>query len=91
MKRALMRINVYSQELTNEVELIEKNGTDDNGEPAVFTGVRLFLLSPDQLHHTDDDDDRSAITIWLPKSESRRKELSRTLQHLGDMVLEAAP
>jgi hypothetical protein len=61
-----MRINVYSRELTSEIEQIVKEGTDDNGGTASFYGVRMYLLSPDQLHHTEDDDDRSAITFWLP-------------------------
>lgn len=49
-----MRINVYTEELTNEVEVIEKDG---------FHGLRFYLKSPDTLHRGDDDD-RSAITFW---------------------------
>lgn len=54
-----MRVNVYAEETTGEVEVIGKtiNGTE-------FTGVRFFLYSPDELHHTTGDDDRSAVTFW---------------------------
>lgn len=58
-----MRINVYSQELTKEVTVIEKTSADTG---ATHYGVRLYLASPDILHHTADDDDRSAITFWIP-------------------------
>lgn len=86
-----MRINVYSQELTSEIELIEKAGTDDEGRPETFYGVRMYLLSPEQLHHTTEDDDRSGITFWLPKSTVRRAELMVTLHKLAMMVATTAP
>ena len=40
-----MRINVYSQELTSEVMLVAKEGTDSAGNDATFTGVRMMLVS----------------------------------------------
>jgi hypothetical protein len=61
-----MRINVYSQELTKEVTLVSKV----TSEGRAYHGVRLFLASPDILHHTPQDDDRSAITFWIPHCES---------------------
>lgn len=57
-----MRINVYSQELTKEVTLVSK--VADTGRE--YFGVRMYLASPDILHHTPEDDDRSAITFWVP-------------------------
>lgn len=60
-----MRINIYSQELTKEVKVIAKKA-DDTG--IVYYGVRLYLASPDILHHTEEDDDRSAITFWIPQA-----------------------
>ncbi len=30
----------------------------------------MYLASPDILHHTEEDDDRSAITFWIPHAES---------------------
>lgn len=57
-----MRINVYSQELTGEVAIVEK--TDGRGTR--HYGVRLFFDGSPRLHNRPDDDDRSAITYWLP-------------------------
>lgn len=61
-----MRINVYSQELTKEVRLVSK--ADHRGR--IFYGVRFYLSGSDLLHHTPDDDDRSAVTFWLPATGS---------------------
>ena len=65
-----MRINVYSQELTKELKVVSKRA--DTG--IVYHGVRMYLASPDILHHTPDDDDRSAITFWIPNAKSFTKE-----------------
>lgn len=61
-----MRINVYSQELTRDIELVST--VADTG--ITYYGVRMYLASADILHHTPEDDDRSAITFWLPNSKS---------------------
>lgn len=61
----MSRFNVYAEELTGETELVTKVATV-GGEERTFYGVRLFLASPDVLHHTADDDDRSAITFFVP-------------------------
>lgn len=50
-----MRLNIYTEELTTDVRVVEKNG---------FHGLRFYLKSPDDLHNDPDDDDRSAITFW---------------------------
>ena len=81
-----MRINVYSQELTSEVMLVAKEGTDSAGNDATFTGVRMMLASAETLHHTPDDDDRSAITLWLPKSSDRRQTLANALYEMSQLV-----
>lgn len=57
-----MRVNVYAEELTQEVEIVRK--TIEDGRE--FLAVRLFLKSAKDLHHTPKDDDRSAITFWVP-------------------------
>jgi hypothetical protein len=64
-----MRLNIYSQELTKEIELVSK--TADTG--ITYYGMRMYLASPDILHHTPDDDDRSAITFWLPNNKTFSK------------------
>lgn len=60
-----MRINVYAEELTTETELVTKEVTDEEFGTRTFYGVRMFLASPDVLHHSAEDDDRSAITFWI--------------------------
>ena len=82
-----MRINVYSQELTNEVNVIEK--VSNTG--LVYTAVQIMLHSSDRLHHPPQDDDRSAVTFWLPKSKHRREELAETLHKMSLAVLDAKP
>lgn len=62
-----MRVNVYAKELTNEVTKV--HATADTGK--VFSGIRFMLESSDKLHHTQADDDRSAVTIWGPKDTLR--------------------
>lgn len=61
-----MRINVYSQELTKEVQLITR--TASHGP--VYKGIRFILNSPKELHFTPNDDDRSAVTFWIPESKT---------------------
>lgn len=61
-----MRINVYAEELTDETELVTKTVTDEAFGTRTFYGLRMYLKSPDALHSEPDDDDRSAITIWVP-------------------------
>lgn len=60
-----MRINVYSEELTPEVELVTKHVEDEEFGHRTFYGLRFYLDSPDSLHHSPDDDDRSAVTLWV--------------------------
>lgn len=63
-----MRVNVYAEEITDRVEIIEKvvDGT-------AFTGVRFYLELPVQhgqmlvrgpFIHRAGDDDSAAVTFW---------------------------
>lgn len=68
-----MRVNVYSEEITNRVEIIEKETPDGK-----FTGVRFYLELPvtvplnhggvaihkGPFMHRPGDDDSSAVTFW---------------------------
>lgn len=63
-----MRVNVYAEEITDRVEIIEKVV---NGE--TFTGVRFYLYLPAQsgqmrirgpFIHREGDDDSAAVTFW---------------------------
>jgi hypothetical protein len=77
------RYNVYSQELTKDIELVSK--TADTG--IRYYGVRMYLASPDILHHTADDDDRSAITFWLPNARSFTKsDLAAVFRRMADLI-----
>ncbi len=80
-----MRINVYSQELTDETRTIEK----ESNTGVVYHAVQLMLHSSPRLHHPPEDDDRSAVTFWLPKSEARREALARAFEALAAAVREA--
>lgn len=57
----MSRTNIYEEELTNDVEVVST--TTDEGK--TFYGVRFFLKSHPDLHHTETDDDRSAVTFWM--------------------------
>jgi hypothetical protein len=68
-----MRVNVYSEELTDDVRLIEKRDiVGEDGDLVTFHGIRLFLESSDKMHTTPTDDDRSAVTFWFRESEAER-------------------
>jgi hypothetical protein len=83
-----MRVNVYAEEVSGEVELTKK--TSEQGQD--FYGVRLFLASPDVLHHTPEDDDRSAVTVWVPWTKDGGHDtghvahvFQEALRHLGNI------
>ncbi|HEU4376260.1 MAG TPA: hypothetical protein VFS02_22395 [Telluria sp.] len=81
-----MRINVYSQELTSEVLHVEK----ESNTGIVYHAAQLILHSSDKLHHPPaEDDDRSAVTFWLPKSASRREEMALAFERIADIFRQA--
>jgi hypothetical protein len=82
-----VRLNVYSQELTNEVKVVEK--LSNTG--LVYSAVQLMLHSSPMLHHPPQDDDRSAVTFWLPKSQNRREELALAFEEMAEQVRLARP
>lgn len=74
-----MRINVYSQELTNEVLLVSK--CSNTGR--VYNAAQLILQSSDKLHHPPMDDDRSAVTFWMPGSAHRCLEMAAAFEDIA--------
>lgn len=82
-----MRINVYSQELTNEVLMIAKNSNTG----VVYHAAQLILHSSPMLHHPPADDDRSAVTFWLPKSKERREEMAKAFEGIAAVFRNAPP
>ena len=85
-----MRVNVYSQELIlngdpGTVELgYEKAGTD-----ITYAYVRMHMHSSNKLHQPPLDDDRSAVTFWLPKSRSKRFMLRSLFLQMAELVNQA--
>jgi hypothetical protein len=67
-----MRVNIYAEELTDKVEIIEKITPD-----GTFTGVRFWLELPvtdglgqhisGPFMHRQDDNDSAAVTFWGKK------------------------
>lgn len=82
-----MRINVYSQELTDEVVAVQK----PSNTGITYSAVQLILHSSDKLHHPPRDDDRSAVTFWLPRSADRRERLAQTFERMAEMVRDLPP
>ena len=76
-----MRINVYSQELTREVLLVAK----PSNTGVTYHAAQLVLHSSDRLHHPPQDDDRSAVTLWMPKSPARREEMARAFEQSANL------
>lgn len=82
-----MRINVYSQEITDETVVTQK--VSNTG--LVYTSVGMILHSSKKLHHPPMDDDRSCVMFWLPKSTKNREMLSRAFRAMADAVDNATP
>ena len=76
-----MRVNVYSQELTNEVILISK----ESNTGITYHAAQLILHSSDKLHHPPADDDRSAVTFWIPRSTNRREAMAQTFEYIAHL------
>lgn len=82
-----MRINVYSQELTDEVLTISK----ESNTGIVYYAAQLILHSSPMLHHPPQDDDRSAVTFWLPKSQDRREAMAQAFERIAEVFRTAPP
>jgi hypothetical protein len=84
-----VRANIYSQELTDEVELVEQRSNTG----IVYSAVRFLLHSSDKLHSPafGQDDDRSAVTFWLPKTTIRREELATAFEEAARLIRDAQP
>lgn len=76
-----MRINVYSQELTDEVIHVEK----ESNTGITYHAAQLILHSSERLHHPPMDDDRSAVTFWLPRSQLRREEMAKAFERIAEV------
>lgn len=74
-----MKINVYSQELTDEVKITRKGN---------FAGVSFVLASHPRLHNEPDDDDRSMVTFWVAVDGRTmdRAQYANVLRRAADML-----
>lgn len=82
-----MRINVYSQELTSEVLMLAK----ESNTGVTYHAAQLVMHSSPMLHHPPQDDDRSAVTFWLPKSQGRREEMAQAFERIAAIFRDAPP
>ncbi|MEN7527925.1 hypothetical protein [Cupriavidus sp. DL-D2] len=82
-----MRINVYSQELTSEVIHVSK----ESNTGVTYHAAQLILHSSERLHHPPMDDDRSAVTFWLPKSPEKRLAMAAAFQEIARIFRVAPP
>ena len=76
-----MRINVYSQDLTDGVILVEK--VSNTG--LTYHAAQLILHSSERLHHPPLDDDRSGVTFWMPRSRERREAMAKAFESIAAM------
>ena len=83
------------------VDIWERNGRPDyqdatnpyrevRDEPIVYHAAQLMLNSSPMLHHPPMDDDRSAVTFWLPKSKARREEMAKAFERIAE-IFRTAP
>lgn len=86
-----MRVNIYSQEITGEVAIVEKWGMNTDGEQELFYGLRFYIKSPISVDGrkavTVPVDNRSAVTFWLPSDLEGQQLYSNTL-YAGCQLIE---
>ena len=85
-----MRVQVYREELdlNTDPEIVTKVGKGESGEE-VFYGIRFYLHSADALHDSEKDDDRSAVTFWIPTGANDRLMMAHLFNAAYERVLNA--
>lgn len=73
-----MRINVYTEELTDDIRIVKTTAKTGKSYPA----VRFMLESSDRLHNKSDDDDRTAVTFWFHDLEFAALYFARALNQI---------
>lgn len=89
-----MRINVYTEELLEDVGpagppmaqiVYAEYISSRTGLPMRNYGLRIFLASHPALHYIPGrDDDRSAVTFWCGPKEKKVMEFLTTLIHVAN-------
>lgn len=72
-----MRVNVYSEELTPEVQVLEEERTGKS-----YVGIRFVLHSARELHHEAADDDRTAVTFWFKDLNAAKFQFQRVMMEI---------
>jgi hypothetical protein len=73
-----MRINVYNEELTERVQFSKENAKTGNQ----FYRLAFHLASPKELHHSQEDDDTSAVVFWSDTREKVAALLSAAIERV---------
>jgi len=74
-----MRVNIYRQEFTYLVTLERRKAANTGLQ---FVGIRFWLKSHEDLHHSKADDDRSAVTFFADNVDDLRNLLETALRAL---------
>lgn len=83
-----MRVHVYSQEINlaiESVQLVETVAVTGKH----YYGVRFYLHSSDRLHDVEDDDDRSAVTFWLPGGTDKKTDVAKLFRKASGLAMVA--
>lgn len=91
-----MRVNVYTEELINGgdkplAEIVTAEYVSSRtGEKMKNYGLRIYLISPPELHYIPGrDDDRSAVTFWCgsdKKNIGKFLDAIKTALEYGNMI-----
>jgi hypothetical protein len=81
-----MRVNIYGEETTTKVQIVKKAVNQKT-----FVGVRFYLKSHPDLHHSEFDNDESGVTFWTRYTQAGGNhtiELAKILQQACDLLLQ---
>ena len=78
-----MRINIYSEEITDRIEIAIKEAANTK---AWFYGLHFYLHSPEQLHHSKADNDQSAVILWKDSPEALLALLTRATDAVRQFI-----
>jgi hypothetical protein len=95
-----MRVNIYSEEMTDRIEIIEKTTPE-----GTFTGLRFYMELPvtkpnehggmaiyrGPFMHRPGDDDSAAVTFWGGEGTDLRDLFTLALAKLNDYHAKAVP
>lgn len=85
-----MRTNIYSQELILDDEIKVVEGIEKiSNTGKCYSAVRMYFHSTPMLHDDITDDDRSAITFWLPADMRKRQILANLFKEMASTVIAA--